>query len=359
MGPAGEGLAVFLSAGVLLVIGTSQLDPGWSPGEPTLPLRPTATDTPVVASNARTVRLDLVARRDGRTIGARLISPAAASETAIVLVAGAGASSRTQLLGQAEALAARGVHAVTYDKASAGYSWRRRDFAELAADLVAVVAKARARTDARRVGVLGFSEGGWVAARAAADPSVLDFLILASAPVVTPLEQAAWIIDRPLVRLPDPVRRVPASLLAAGRAYLPYLEEDSRPQLAASTVPVLGLWGADDSTVPVGTAVRRLTEHTHRPVTAVVLPGAGHALDVRSGWPHYVAAWLAGPEPAVDAVQGVEPALSHGVPGLPRGGWLTSPVLHLLIATIAGLAAAVVRRRHRPTSTKEPAHVRS
>lgn len=149
-----------------------------------------------------------IARRNDRAIPGYLVSPAAGSDTAVVLVAGAGPSSRTDLLSQAEALAAR------------------------------------TRTGARRVGVLGFSEGGWVAARAAAAPSVLDFLVLASTPVVTPLEQAAWLIDRPLAPLPDPVRRVPASLLAAGRAFLPYLEEDARPHLAASTIPILGLWGA-------------------------------------------------------------------------------------------------------------------
>lgn len=358
MGPVGVGLTAFFSASVLLVVGTSQLDPGWSPGEPTPPLRPTATDIRGVPSDARTLRQDLTSRRNGRMLPGHLVSPAAGSETAVVLVAGAGPSSRTELLRQAEALAARGVHAVTYDKASDGYSWRRRDFAALAADLVAVVAEARTRTGARRVGVLGFSEGGWVAARAAAARSGPDFLVLASAPVVTPLEQAAWIIDRPLAPLPDAVRRVPASLLAAGRTFLPYLEEDSRPHLAASTLPVLGLWGADDATVPVGPAVRHLTGSAAQPVTVVVLPGAGHALDIRSGWPDLVAAWLAGPDPAADTVRGVEPTITHGVPGLPRGAWFTSPIFTLLGAAVAGLTAAVVRRRHLAL-TKEPAHVRS
>lgn len=359
MGPAGAGLAAFLSAGLLLVVGASQLDPGWSPGAPTPPLRPTAADTPVVPADVPTLRRDLTAGRGGRVIPGHLVSPAAGSDVAVVLVAGAGRSSRSQLLGQAEALAARGVHAVTYDKAADGYSWRRRDFAALAADLVAVAAEARARTGARRVGVLGFSEGGWVAARATASPSVLDFLVLASAPVVSPLEQAAWLVDRPLADLPGPVRRVPASLLAAGRGFLPYLDEDTRPHLAAGTVPVLGLWGAEDHAVPVGTAVRRLLNSTARPVTAVVLSGAGHALDVRSGWPDQVSAWLAGPVATADTVRGTEPTTAHGVPGLPRGAWFASPLLTLLGATIAGVTAAVVRRPHRPTTAEEPVHVRS
>lgn len=77
----------------------------------------------------------------------------------------------------------------------------------------------------------------------------------------------------------------------------------------------------------MGTAVRQLTGDVAQPVTVVVLPG-------------------------------VEPAITHGVPGLPRGAWFTSPFLTLLGATLAGVTVVTVRRRHRPI-TKESVHVRS
>jgi pimeloyl-ACP methyl ester carboxylesterase len=351
-------LGAFLLAGTALVVGTSQLDPGWSAGRPTSPLGPTPVAVPVVPAESDVGRRDLTAGGTGRPILGHLVSPSGGSDTAVVLVAGAGASPRTQLLGEAEALARRGLHAVTYDKARDGYSWRQRDFAALAADLEAVLAETRARTGAKRVGVVAISEGGWVAARAAAAPSSSDFLVLVSAPVVSPLEQAAWMVDRRIAGLPSPIRRIPASILAAGRGLLPYLDEDARPHLARSTVPILALWGAEDRIVPVGTAAARLTTAAGRPVTIRVLPGAAHRLDPRTGWLDQVAAWVVSPRnPPADDVGGVEPATSHGVPTLPRGAWFASPLVHLLGASLAAVTVVAVHRRRTPT--KESTDVRT
>ena len=352
------GLGASLLAGSGLVIGTSQLDPGWSAGRPASPPRPTPIAAAVVPTDAEIVRRDLTASGAGRPILGHLVSPQGGSDTAVVLVAGAGASPRTQLLGEAQALARRGLHAVTYDKAVAGYSWRRRDFAALAVDLEAVLAETRARTGAKRVGVLAVSEGGWVAARAAAVPASSDFLVLVSAPVVSPLEQAAWLADRRLAGLPDALRRVPASVLATGRRFLPYVDEDTRPHLARSTGPILAVWGAGDAVVPVGTAASRLTAAAGRPVTIRVLPGAGHRLDPGTGWLDQVAAWAVSPgTPSGADVGGVEPVTSHGVPTLPRGACFTAPPLHLLGAGLA--AATVMAALRRRTPTKESSDVRS
>jgi pimeloyl-ACP methyl ester carboxylesterase len=211
-------------------------------------------------------------------------------------------------------------------------------------------------TGAARVGVLGFSEGSWVVARIAAAPEAPDFLVLASAPIVTPLEQSAWIVDRRLSGFPDPVRRVPASLLATGRSVLDYLDEDPRPHLAAGRQPVLAVWGAEDATVPVTTAALRLTESVSLPATLLILPGAGHRLEERSGWADHFTAWVLSDPPTSEEVRGAAPADVLGVPGLPRGTGLT-PIVSLLGATLAGVAAAYVRRPSR--HPREPAHVRS
>ncbi len=343
MRPLTAGLAAFLVVSLLMPVGLSQLTPGWSRPRPAPALMPAPLGS-VWAPRGPVTRHELTATRLGHTIAGHLVSPGAGADVAVVLVAGAGRSTRDDMLAEAVALAARGLHAVSYDKTRAGYSWRHRDFAALAADLAAVVAVTRQVTGAARVGVLGFSEGSWIAARTAAAPEAPDFLILASAPIVTPLEQSAWIVDRQMGALPEPVRRVPASLLAAGRTVLDYLDEDPRPHLAAGDQPVLAVWGAEDVTVPVTTAAQRLTESVSRAVTVLILPGVGHRLEDRSGWADHVADWLRAKPPVTDQVRGASPADGHGVPGLPR--W-TGPLtfLSLFGATLAAVAAAAYVRR--------------
>lgn len=305
------GLDAFLLTGAALVVGTTQLDRGRSTGSSTPPLRPTPLAAPLAVRADRQIEhRNLTAPGAERLIPGHLVSPQHGSDTAVVLVAGAGPSSRTQRLGDAEAQARRGLHAVTYDKARDGYSRRQRDFAALAEDLKAVVAQTRVRTGARRVGVVATSAGGWVAARA-----------------------------------------------AAGRGLLPYLEEDARPGLAASTLPILALWCAEDEIVPVGAAAGRLTA-AGRPVTIRVFPGTGHKPDPRPGWLDHVAPWATAPPllPGGDVAR-VEPATAYGVPGLPGGAWSPRPLLHLFGATLAAITTAAAFRR-RPI-TEESTNVRS
>ena len=101
--------------------------------------------------------------------------------------------------------------------------------------------------DPRRIGILGFSEGGWVAPLAVqAAPQRFAFLVLASAPIVTPLEQSVWIVDEKLAGAPQAMRRMAATALASGRTLINYLGFDVRSTLATLDLPVYAIWGAAD-----------------------------------------------------------------------------------------------------------------
>lgn len=113
---------------------------------------------------------------------------------AIVLIHTARENSRLDYSQEARYFAAHGVAALAYDKRGTGGSagdLGASDFAFLAQDAVAAARFLRARSDidSTRVGYWGMGQGGWVAPLAAEHDTVAAFVVLVSAPVVTPLEQ--------------------------------------------------------------------------------------------------------------------------------------------------------------------------
>lgn len=335
----------------LLVI-TLTTSRGWRPPPTLAPLD--AVALPAVAPADRHLPYAFVDRVDTAVDGrrARVVRPRGAqgSLPGIVLVAGAGRTTRDDLADDAEALARGGLVVLTYDKRTAGYSGLRRDYGRLADDAVAaldVVARQPA-VDPERLGLLGFSEGGWVVPLAAARASSrVSFTVLVSAPVVSPLEQAAWTVDRRLDGSPEPVRASAATLVGTGRPLLGYLGTDVREALAASSSRVYAVWGAEDPTVPVGVAVDRLREATGSRSRAEVVGGAGHRVPLATGWAERVSDWVRRGYPADDVVRGTQPGALVGLPTLPEQTLLGDPRLHLALTTLAALVAATwpVRRQ--------------
>jgi pimeloyl-ACP methyl ester carboxylesterase len=80
-----------------------------------------------------------------------------------------------------------GIGVLTFDKQGAGESegeWQTADFASLADDVVAGVefVKARPDVDAKRIGLLGSSQGGWIGSMAAARSKDVSFLLVRVGP---------------------------------------------------------------------------------------------------------------------------------------------------------------------------------
>lgn len=246
----------------------------------------------------------------GRLAGT-LTLPARPGDAAVLILPGSGPTDRNgdnpatgpsgtyRLL--AEALAERGVASLRFDKrglgGSAGAGAREEDlrFTTNVDDALAWLELLRSRTGARRVFVLGHSEGALTAALVAQRADLSGVILAAGAgrPAVdvireqlraggTPPElsaQADAVFEA--LRRGETVADAPPALAALFRPSIqPYLRSwlflDPAEELARSRVPALVLQGDRDVQVSLQDA-RRLA--AARPgVRLVVLPGVSHIL---------------------------------------------------------------------------------
>ena len=254
--------------------------------------------------------------------------PAAASP-GIVLIGGSGPSDRHNdgffdlLRGY---LVNAGVAVLAYDKRGAGRSsgdWATATVDDLAADAAAAVAALQARPQVTgTVGVLGHSEGGWVALRLCARLATLRHLVFNSCPAVSFAESEVYALTRAGAEL-DQAAALIAQLTAAVQAGLEYEEGqrilatcehepwypalaadgfsldaaawsqlgawghyDPGPDLDQLTTPTLAIFGGDDPLVPVHASVVRLRDTAERAARLqeiTVFPGAGHRLQAGTG----------------------------------------------------------------------------
>lgn len=125
--------------------------------------------------------------------GTLLLPTTPGPHPAIVMIHGSGAVTRDTLRPFADHFARHGVAVLITDKRGTGLStgrWARATFDDLADDALAGVRYLRARPEiqASAIGLHGMSLGGWVAPLAAVKSRDVAFVIVESAPVMTPLE---------------------------------------------------------------------------------------------------------------------------------------------------------------------------
>ena len=150
---------------------------------------------------------------------------------AVVLFHGSGPQRRD--LSMARWFAAQGVAAFAYDKRGVGEStgdFKAVPFMELSDDGLAALEylKARKEIDAKRIGVWGLSQGGWLGPLAASRSSDIAFVIAVSGPGVSPGEQMIVYYANELraegvpedeVREASTVRRDVWSYMSSGQGY--------------------------------------------------------------------------------------------------------------------------------------------
>ncbi|MGW7526745.1 alpha/beta hydrolase family protein [Streptomyces sp. NPDC054783] len=179
-------------------------------------------------------------------------------EPGIVLVGGSGAGPREEYRQEAEAFARAGITTLVYDKRTVGYSRLHVDFGLLADDALAGVRllQSRSGVNARRVGLWGFSEGGWVAPLAASRSSDVAFVVTIGGSGYDPLRTQAWNLTTHLHHqgVGGPFRRTvagPAAQFLASTGLFPAAGYDPLPVLERlHRTPVLALWGDHDMQVP-------------------------------------------------------------------------------------------------------------
>jgi uncharacterized protein len=228
---------------------------------------------------------------------------------AVVIVHGAEFTDRSTYRLLASHLARNGVTVLIYDKRGTGASSgsaRDATFDDLTDDALAGISMVASRSDVRddRVGVLGFSQGAWVAAKAAKRSGDIDFVIAYSPSGFSPADQQAWLhgsmlaargFDRAAMRIADRVDRMLYSsvdLVDAGiippMPHVPGfwfhaldLHLDTAALWEGVRQPVLLAWGELDCQVPAEASRAVLTAALQRggntDVTTAVFPGADHS----------------------------------------------------------------------------------
>ena len=276
----------------------------------------------------------------GVTLAGTVLSPKGPGlHPAVVFLHGSGAEGRWANAYVADYLARHGVVALIYDKRGVGASsgdWKTGTLEDLAADGRAAVdlLAARADVDARRLGVFGHSQGGFIAPMVAADPRV-RWIVDADGNVGPQYEQDLFRVGTAFAKrwhgdtLRDAMAlyhefidvarnglpHAPFRADAARHRSAPWFDAlalpddsdwvwswyaragntDNRASWARVSVPVLLLYGGDDDVVPTRSSIdvisRLLARHGNRAITVRVLPGADHTLRLppadRTGWPRY------------------------------------------------------------------------
>jgi pimeloyl-ACP methyl ester carboxylesterase len=116
----------------------------------------------------------------------------------VVLVDGAGEGTADGWDLWSTAIADCGAVVLAHDKPGCGESpgdWREQTFADRAAETLAAaeVLRGQPGVDRRRVGLLGISQGGWVAYLAASlAPERISQIVSVSGPGVSPVEQERY-----------------------------------------------------------------------------------------------------------------------------------------------------------------------
>jgi uncharacterized protein len=247
------------------------------------------------------------------------VSYSPGGSTAVVALHGAGDGTRDSsplYRHLHETLPAHGIGVATFDRRGEGESEgepTRGRFDAQARDALAVAAA----LGASRLGLWGFSQGGWVAPLAAILSGDVAFVITIAATGVPPAEQMRYanrrqlelagygpeVVERALgLRLqleawvhgagppPDlaaaldepwfPLTYLPPSTFddEAKRLWIEEMDFDPRPVFAAVRVPALAFYGELDSWTPVEPSVAAWPQ-----ATVVVIPGAEHDLTLADG----------------------------------------------------------------------------
>ena len=210
---------------------------------------------------------------------------------AVVLVHGSGQEPRMQEF--AALLAASGCAVLTYDKRGVGASegvyagpevgTNNIDSANLhllAQDARAAVNLLKQKLPSLPIGLLGFSQAGWIIPLAATDNPLVEFMVLFSGPTVTTLEQLRF------------------QFYTAGRTdfwehhteadarehlqndpdRFQFAPTDPKESLAALTIPGLWLFGGKDIQIPANLCIEDLQalKAQGKPYDYALFPELGH-----------------------------------------------------------------------------------
>lgn len=351
---------------VLAVVG-AVLGPQWAPAPLDGDLKVSTPSTaignaPALASYP--VRTSVVTvQLDGTTVQAQVSEPVGApgDRPGVVFVHGAGTGKFSiAFVDQAHALAAAGIVAIVPDKRLDTYSVTHRDYVAMAGDYDRSVQLLRGwrGVDPERVGVYAESEGAWIAPVMAVQDPRIAFVVLASAPVVPPRQQAAFAVDSYLRRTAVPAevfRAIPRAVGLSVPGAFEYVDFDVSPWQQQMRQPVLVAYGTADYSMPLMQGPQKILADTatagNQDVTVRFYGGANHGLrvgqDVVPAFLTDLSGWVLGlPATAGSApgVAGAQPEQEFEAAPVPTPRWLRdgTVLLTFVVAAASALALALL-----------------
>ena len=211
-----------------------------------------------------------------------------------VIIHGSGTSNRENrwYLTLTSHLQDNGVAVLLPDKRGSEKSsgdWRTADFEDLATDTLAAVDFVRAQetVPVSGVGIIGMSQGGWIAPIVARDDDTLDFIVSMAGSAVTPNEQLLYEEDHNL-RQTGFLPGVSYVIALMSTQYLRHVrmrefydavgEFDPTRLWLRIEIPTLAILGRDDTNVPSEESAARLNALRNDSIRVVVYDGSGHAI---------------------------------------------------------------------------------
>ena len=237
--------------------------------------------------------IELTIPSKGVTLAATLQLPSTgrAPYPAIVLAHGSGRITRNQMRWMGDRLLAMGLAVLTYDKRGVGESTGTyvnvgtarsiEVFDYLADDALACVAvlKGRKDIDAKRIGLGGNSQAGWIIPLAASKSKDVAFLVVTSGPAVTVGEEMEY--SRLAGDDPGSIKGLSdAEIERRMKQFKGPHGYDPVPVLEKLNTPSIWIEGEHDRSVPMAQTLATLDrlKRAGRPISVVKLPGANHGL---------------------------------------------------------------------------------
>ena len=259
----------------------------------------------VVLAETRHVEISFPNLTQNLALGGLLFVPEGKGPfPAAVVIHGSGPSRRENgwYLTLAKYLQASGIVVLLPDKRGSEMSqgdWRTSSFEDLATDTRAAIGYLRAQelVPLTGIGVIGMSQGGWIAPVVASQEEDMAFLVSMVGSVVTPREQLLYEENhnlRELGFLPG-ISNVLAHVGSANVRYLAQRElykrivdYDPLPYWRNVSIDSLALFGADDTNVPSAESAQRLRGLNNPRIRVQVYGGSGHALESPAGRGHSI-----------------------------------------------------------------------
>jgi dienelactone hydrolase len=239
------------------------------------------------------------AEQDLELAGMLFVPPGTGPFPAVVMIHGSGTSVRDNAwyLTLAHDLQQHGVVVLLPDKRGSEKSqgdWRSASLDDLATDTLAAVQylKTQGAAPVGKIGVIGMSQGGWIAPLVANRSSDVAFIVSFSGAAVTPVEQLRYEEDhnlRQLGFLPG-VSHVIALMsttwirkIAQTEFWDAIGDFDPLPYWGQLRVDAFVLLGAEDTNVPAEESRARLQSLDNRQIRIKIYEDSGHALASPAG----------------------------------------------------------------------------